>query len=92
MGMWMIGVSIPSSHRIPPVDTRIRSLGSMQKGSQGPLLEAQESPGRTQVLAPPYPTLSLPSPSHPQTQSRKPTWQAWGKRSAPPTASTWTHK
>lgn len=47
VGMWMTGVSIPRSHRIPPVDTWTRSLGSTQKGSQGPLLEAQESPGRT---------------------------------------------
>lgn len=76
--------SSPNWHRMPPVATRIGRLGPTREGSQG-----SSSPGstgkaqeRTQDLPQPIPPPF--SPPHPQTRSKNPTWQAWGRRSAPP--------
>lgn len=88
-GVWVGTIYSPNSHRTPRQEPRIRP-----EGEEGVLSwEHREDQEKTQDPHAPYPTLSPPHPTppHPQTQSKKPTQQAWS-RSAPLAPSAWTHR
>lgn len=65
----MTWVSIPTSHRIPPVDTQTGNLGSIQKGSQGSSPGGTGKPRKGYKIYP-HPIPHYPSPALPTPKPR----------------------